>query len=218
MSARRNPIDDAARRAKRQVQQAIDDGRQARLARGLSHAQVAAALGCSRQLIGALEAGHLEDVGVVQLARYCAAVGLDVPIRTYPASSPLRDIGQLRLLARLREAIGDQWSWRTEVPVTADPRDHRAIDALLANPPHRVGIEAVTRLVDVQAQVRPIILKQQVANLSCFILVLADTRLNRRAIEDGLPTLRPAFPMGARAALAELRAGRQPATNGLLVL
>ena len=218
MTTRQNRIDEATRRAERQLRQAIDDGRQARLTHGLTHAQLAAALGCSRQLIGTIEAGQLEDVGSIQLARYCAAVGLDFPIRTYPTGSPLRDAGQLRLLERLRTAIGDRWGWRTEVPVSSDPRDRRAFDALLINAPHRVGIEAVTRLVDAQGQVRPILLKLEAAGLPCMVLLLADTRLNRRAIEDGAPTLSPAFPMGAKALLRELRAGRQPATNGLLLL
>jgi len=218
MTARRNRIDEATRRALQQTRQAVDDGRHARLARGLSHAQVAAALGCSRQLIGALEGGHLEGIGVLQFARYCAAVGLDVPIRTFAAVSPLRDAGQLRLLERLRMAIGDAWTWRTEVPVTTDPREQRAIDALIVRPPHQVGVEAMTRLIDAQGQVRPIILKEQAASISCMLLLVADTRLHRRAIDDGAATLRPAFPMGAKALLAELRAGRQPASNGLVLL
>ncbi len=116
------------------------------------------------------------------------------------------------------QLIGDAWTWRTEVPVTTDPREQRAIDALLIRPPHQVGVEAVTRLIDAQGQVRPIILKQQAASISCMLLLVADTRLNRRAIDDGAATLRPAFRMGAKALLAELRAGRQPASNGLVLL
>ena len=62
--------------------------------------------------------------GVVQLVRWGAAVGRDIPLRAYTGDDPLRDIGQLRLLARLRVLIGDRWSWRPEVPVST--RHNRA--------------------------------------------------------------------------------------------
>jgi transcriptional regulator with XRE-family HTH domain len=218
MTARRNSIDDAGRRASRQLRDVHVEGRRARFARGLSQAQVAIALACSRQLIGAIEASHLDDVGVIQLARYCAAVGLDLPFRAYPGTSPLRDAGQLRLLGRFRAAVGGAWTWRTEVPVNADPRDLRAIDALLTKGAHRVGVEAITRLADAQGQVRPIMLKQEAARLRCMLLVLADSRTNRQALRDGAPTISPAFPMRARGVLAELRAGRQPGANGVILL
>lgn len=218
MATRRDPIGEAARRAQHQLREALSDGRDARVAHGLPQAAVAGAMRCSRQAIGALERGRLDDVGVIQLARYCAAVGLDLSLRTFANGSPLRDAGQLRLIERLRRTVGDAWTWRTEVPVTADPRDLRAIDALLANGPRRVGVEAVSRLTDTQGQVRPIVLKQEAAGLACMVLVLADTRTHRRAVEVGAPTLQPAFPMDPRGLLAELRAGRQPPANGLILI
>jgi transcriptional regulator with XRE-family HTH domain len=218
MTSRRNSIDVAGRRASRQLRDILADGRRARFARGLSQAQVASALGCSRQLVGAIEASHLDDVGAIQLARYCAAVGLDLPLRTYPGASPLRDAGQLRLLGRFRSAVGGAWTWRTEVPVNAHSRDQRAIDALLTNGAHRIGVEAITRLADAQAQVRTIMLKQEAARLRCMLMVLADSRTNRRALRDGATTIDPAFPMRARGVLADLRGGRQPLANGVLLL
>lgn len=176
---------------------------------------MASALGCSRQLIGALEKGELEDVGCIQLARIGAVVGLDVPIRTYPAGSPLRDKAQLRLLERFRAVIGDAWKWHTEVPVTSDPLDRRAIDAVLARSPHRVGVEAVSRILDAQAQTRPILLKQEAARLDRIVLVLADTQHNRTAVAEGAPTISPGFPLSQRALMRELKAGRLPSANGI---
>lgn len=140
-------------------------------------------------------AHSVADIGAIQLARMGAAVGLDVPARTHPGGSPLRDAAQLRLLARFRATIGDAWTWRSEVPVAAGPDDRRAIDAVLLNGPRRVGIEALTRLTDAQGQVRAILLKQEAAALSCMLLVLADTRHNRHMLRDADPTLRPSFPV-----------------------
>jgi len=171
---------------------------------------------CSRQLIGAIERGQLDDVGVLQLARYSAIVGLDLSVRAFPATPLLHDIGQLRLLDRFKDLVGDGWSWRSEVSVTADPRDRRAIDALLERDRARIGAEAVTRLLDAQGQTRTILQKQEAAGLACMLLVLSDTRLNRLAADAASATLGPAFPLGARQVLADIRGGRQPAANGLV--
>jgi hypothetical protein len=194
----------------------LAEGRRSRLTSGLTQRQVAAAMRCSRQLIGAIENRQLDDVGVLQLARYTAVVGLDLSVRAFPAAPLLHDIGQLRLLDRFRRLVGDGWTWRTEVSVNLDPRDRRAIDAVLVDGRARIGVEAVTRLLDAQGQARAIIQKQEVTGLGCMLLVLADTRLNRLAADAGAATLDPAFPLGSRAVLADLRARRQPAANGLV--
>jgi transcriptional regulator with XRE-family HTH domain len=218
VSPTRYEIEAAGRRARAQVDQVLDDARHARLARGISMARVASALGCSRQLIGLVEHRRLQSIDPAFLARYCAAVGLDVSVRAHPGGAPLRDSGQLRLLARLRTLLGDGWTWRTEVPVSADRADRRAIDAVLTRPGQRIGIEAVSRIGDAQAAVRLITLKQEVVRLRCMILLLADTRHNRAAVLAGEPTLRPAFPLRTRTVLRALRAGFPPASNGIVFL
>lgn len=218
MPIRRDPIEEAARRARQQVAQVLADLRNARRNAGLSQAAMASALGCSRQLVGAIERGKLEDVGCTQLARMGAVVGLDVPIRAFPAGSPLRDAAQLRLLGRFRASVGQIWTWRTEMPVTANPLDRRAVDAVLVRGPHRVGVEAVTRFLDAQAQIRPVLLKQEAAGLERMVLVLADTRHNRAALADGEATISPAFPLRHRALMRDLRVGRLPAANGLVLM
>ena len=205
------------RRARVRLGRAIDECRLARQRSGITQRQVADALDCSRQLVTALEAGRLGDVGVAQLSRYAGAVGLDLSVNTHLSDRLLRDVGQIRLLERFRALIGEGWRWRAEVPVNRDPRDLRAIDAVIARGTGRVGVEAITRFIDNQGQVRPILVKQEASGLSCMILVLADTRHNRAAIELAGSTLRSDFPLRARELLAELRAGRQPASNGLLL-
>jgi len=155
---------------------------------------------------------------VVHLARWGAAVGLDVSIRTFVGGSPLRDAGQLRVLRRARSAIGERWTWRTEVPVSDDPRDRRAFDAVLSQGGFRIGLEVITRLTDVQAQTRAALLKQEAAGLDRMVLVLALTRRNRMALRSASPTLQPGFPMTPRGILAELRAGRWPVANGIFLV
>lgn len=159
VSPQRYGIDAAGRRARGQVDRVLDDVRRARLSRGISMARAAEALGCSRQLISLVEHRRLRTVDPTFLARYCAAVGLDLSVRAHPGGSPLRDAGQVRLLARLHDLIGDTWTWRTEVPIGADAADRRAIDAVLTHRRDRVGIEAVSRIGDAQAEARLITLE-----------------------------------------------------------
>jgi hypothetical protein len=104
------------------------------------------------------------------------------------------------------------------VPVSADPHDRRAMDAVLLNGQAKVGVEAVTRLVDAQAQTRPIMLKQEASGIPVLVLVLADSRLNRMAVVAGASTLAPAFPCSARSALGALRRGVAPAANAIVLV
>ncbi len=184
---------------------------------GLSLGIVAAQLGCSRQLVAKWESDRHVPTSV-RLAEWGAVLGLDIPIRAFDAGSPLRDAGHLRLLARARKAIGRLWNWRTEVPVTDDPRDRRAIDAVISNPSGLIGLEAITHMTDAQAHVRGAVQKQQALHLDRMILVLADSRHNRAAVKEAAPTLRPAFELGTREVLRALRAGRLPAANGVLLV
>jgi transcriptional regulator with XRE-family HTH domain len=217
MGIRRTAIDEASRRAQRQLDDLVRDLRDARLAAGLSQAAVAHAVHLSPQWVALLEKGHGATY-INQLARWGAAVGLDISVRAFPTGAPLRDAAQLRVLARARAAIGEAWMWRTEVPVSSDPRDRRALDAVISSGMGRVGLEVITRLTDAQAQARAAILKHEAAGLDRLVLVLAQTRLNRVALAAGLPTLAPSFPAGPRSVLADLRAGRLPADNGIILI
>lgn len=102
MGVRHDAVDEASRRGRRQLDAVLDDLRSARRAVGISQELLAGAVGCSRPEIGAIERGVRSDVGIIRLVRMGAAVGLGMSLRTYPAGSPLRDLGQLRLLGRFR--------------------------------------------------------------------------------------------------------------------
>jgi hypothetical protein len=78
-------------------------------------------------------------------------------------------------------------------------------------------VEAETHLSDVQATERKIHLKQRDAGLPRAILLMRDSRHNRRVLAES-PGLRRAFPLGTRQILAALRAGRDPGADGIVVL
>ncbi len=199
------------------VHELVADLRAARLRAGLSQAAVMRAIGRSRELLSLWERG-IALPGVLDLARWAGAVGLEVPYRAFPAGAPVRDTPQLRVLERAQVAIGPNWGWLTEVPVARDPRDRRAFDAVIHRGLLRVAIEIITRLVDVQAQVRAANLKLEASGIDRMILVLPTSRHNREALAVAAPTLGPAFPLGSRAVLRDLRAGRLPRANGVLLV
>jgi transcriptional regulator with XRE-family HTH domain len=208
-------LDEAGRRARAHLGTIVDELRQARRRAGLSQRSVAHALGVSRALVGAWEASTVQP-GVIHLYRWGAIVGLDVSIRAFPGGSPLRDAGQLRLLARFRLIVERVWTCRTEAPVSADPRDRRAFDMVLLRGDRRVAAEAITRLVDAQAQIRSIELKAQASGVNRVVLVMSDGRHSRAAVDAGRATIEPAFPCPARAALSALRVGELPPGNAVV--
>lgn len=215
MPIRAVSTDEAGRRARTQLAALVRDLRAARHNACLAQATVARTLGVSRALVGAWESGQITP-RTAQLYEWGACVGLEVSLRAFPGGSPLRDAGQLRLLARFRTLVGDLWTWRTEVPVTADPRDRRTFDAVLSGGGALMAVEAIGRLVDAQGQIRPIQLKARAAGVERIVLVLADSRHNRFAVAAGEPTLAPSFPCSPRAALGALRAGKPPASNAIV--
>jgi transcriptional regulator with XRE-family HTH domain len=215
MAVRRDLVREAERQARRQVDDAIRELRNARLAAGLRQSVVAKALGISRQLLSTWELGRvLPDP--LQFARWGAVVGRDVRLAVYSAGSALRDSAHVDLLTRARGAIAGPWTWRTEVPVSTEPLDRRAIDVVLTAAGMRIGLELVTRLIDAQALIRQANLKLEAGRLAHMILVLSDTAHNREAVRAAGAYLKDSYPLESRAVLAALRAGQLTAASGAI--
>lgn len=191
--------------------------RTARLSAGLTMETVGRAAGISRTTVMRTERGRPPGPRPDVLARQAAAVGLRARLRLYPDRSPLRDAGQIDLMRRMRDRIGSGPRWATEVPIPLE-HDPRAIDAVLTYPDWRCGIEFLVRLHDCQAQLRAIHLKQRDAGLHRMVVVVRATHANRHAVRAAGPYLAEAFPLGTRATLAAMDAGRDPGMNGLVLL
>lgn len=144
-------------------------------------------------------------------------MGCELAIRAHPAGEPIRDRAHLDLLRRFRATIGPGWTWRTEVPI-APARDRRAWDAVISSSGVRVGIEAETRLRDLQAVERRVSLKRRDSGLGFAVLVVSDTRNNRRVVRDYADLLAGAFPTAAVDAVLALRARRAPAADALILV
>jgi transcriptional regulator with XRE-family HTH domain len=183
----------------------------------LTQKQVGASIGISHTQASRIERGLAVRVAYETLVLLGAVLGLDVPLRTYPSSEPIRDIAQLTLLARLRGLLGPGLRWRTEVPLSI-PGDRRAWDAVIEAPDWRIPVDAESRLRDVQAFVRRMALKQRDDQSEVVVLLVADTRHNRHVLRLAGPDLVAAFPATVRAALAALAKAERPSGSAIVLL
>ena len=144
-------------------------------------------------------------------------VGLDLNVRFYPGGSPLRDAAHIALLERFRLQLSPELTFRTEVPLPG-PGDQRAWDGMVFGSGDPVGVEAETRLSDVQALERRIALKVRDGGVSRVILVVAATRGNRRALREAASSLEIAFPVPGRVAIQALAVRRDPGGSAIVLL
>ncbi|MGZ8501685.1 MAG: helix-turn-helix transcriptional regulator [Candidatus Limnocylindrales bacterium] len=217
MATRERSADRGNRLARRALLALGDEIREARLDAGLSQALVGSAASVSHATVGRIERGQQAGASLALLSRICAAVGLDLSLRAYPGADPIRDVAQVRLLARLRDRAGPGLAWRTEVPLPI-PGDPRAWDATISARGVAMAVEAETRLRDVQAVDRRIARKRRDGQLDLVILLVADTAANRRALAAAREALRASFPLDGRVVLPALVAGRLPAESGIVLL
>lgn len=211
---------DRARQASRSIQEEVGrDLRRARLSHDLSLVQLAAASGLSRSQISRIERAELPHVALEDLVTVGALLGLRVWVRSFPNGVPLRDTAHLALLERLRSILHPSLGWAQEVPVALPGSgDLRAWDATIRGEPWRIGVEAETRARDAQELERRLALKQRDGHVDHLILLLADTRWNRRAVRAAGAGLTSLLPLDGPRILDALRAGREPEGSGIVLL
>jgi transcriptional regulator with XRE-family HTH domain len=214
---RSSPLHEATLQANWLLQRLGRELRLARIAAGLSQAEVARRLGLSDSQVSRIERAEARRLTLFTLNRHAAAVGMQVFARLYPGGRRLLDAPQLGLLGRLRDRLVKMWNWELEVPVPIE-RDLRAVDALLTRGDCTIVVEAITRLSDVQAQVRAAQLKRRDIGATRLLLLVGASKANRRALHDAEPILREAFLTGTKALVRLLAEGKDPGGDCLLVL
>jgi len=185
-----------------------------------------AALGRALRLSGWQAAricrGQSPELSVVRLSQLCAVVGLDLAARSFPGALPVRDAGHGKLLRRVRARLGPTLAWSLEVPVVemrvSGSLDRRAWDATIGGPGWLLGVEAETRVRDVQALLRRIELKVRDGRVDGVLLVLSDTTNHRQLMREHESLLRDTFPGSPRQALRALRNGTLPPLRTALLL
>jgi len=190
----------------------------ARTAAGLSSRSAGALVGISHVQVIRIERGMARHVDIEVLARLAAVLGHELSLRIHPIGAPVRDKAHLALLDRFAARLAPTIAWQTEVPIPL-PGDLRSADGLAtaAGNGFDAIVEAETRLGDVQATERRLRAKQRDLGATRAILLVADTRHNRRVI-TAVPDLTRQFPVGTRGCLAAFRAGRDPGADCLVIL
>jgi transcriptional regulator with XRE-family HTH domain len=191
--------------------------RNARLSAGLSLRSVAAAAGISPAQLHRMEYARNRAVSLRTLSIVFAVVGMRLSARPYPEGPPLRDAAHARLLSRLTTQLPPTIRMRTEVPL-GPSGDLRAWDAELCTGSDTCKLEAETVLQDLQATDRRLALKMRDGSVDRLILLVADTRRNRRVLREFRELITLRYPLGTRSVMRLLRSGRLPDQSGVVVL
>jgi transcriptional regulator with XRE-family HTH domain len=173
---------------------------------GLSQAAIATAVGWSQQHYSRFERDRLDDLGLVQLSTLASVLGLEPSVTLYPTGLALRDKGHEALISRLLRVLSPSWHVSREV-LFPNPGDPRSWDLLLRLPDFRLGVEAETRIRDLQALVRRLHERDRDGGAAAMLLVLSDSAHNRRAVADLRLTLGRDYASPATDAMKALRQG-----------
>jgi len=217
MANRTYSMAEAARLAAWRLTEIGRELRIARIASGRRQSDVARSIGTSTAQVSRIEHGKVPSISYRHVARFASTVGLRASIWVYPTGHRLLDKPQLELLARLRSRTSPSARWETEVPMPITG-DLRAVDARLTLDGCTIAVEAFTRLADFQAQSRASLLKKRDLSATRLVLLVAATHANRRALREAAGIVNASFPLGTRAILRALAAGRDPGADGVVVI
>ncbi len=191
--------------------------RAARLESGLSQAEAGRRAGVSADKVWKIEHERLSTLSFGDGCRLAAVLGLDLSARLFPTGVRVRDAAQSSRLMELLGHVAPPLRYRTDVglPPREGTSELRAWDALIVGEGERTGVELESRLTDVQATTRRHNLKRRDDPVDHFLMVVADTRHNRRVMRE-FESLFPDLPrLRTASVLAGLRAGRHPGTGWL---
>ena len=217
MATRTRPMYEAHRHSRWLLGELGRELRVARHASGLRQSDVARLAGTSTARICRVEHGRIASLSLSALSRHAAAVGLKTSVKLWPLGRRLLDAPQLELLGRFRRRLHPSWTFETEVPVRL-PGDLRSGDCRITIPGCSVVVEAYTRFSDWQAQSASAARKKRDLGADRLILLIGATHANRRALAEALAVASGSFPLGTKATLVALAAGRDPGADAIVVL
>lgn len=218
MATRETRADRGRRRGTDLTRRLLNELLEARLAASVSQDQLAALLGWSQTRLSRFErAVTVDRVSIVEACMVGEVLGLELGAGLHPNGDPLRDRGHQAVIGRLRAQLP------TTVPALAEallpnPGDRRAWDLLVRLPGQLIGVEAETRIRDVQRLVRHIRARERDGGVDEIIVLLADTRANRRLVDELREALGPRYTTSPRAILGALSAGWPVPGSGVVLL
>lgn len=207
----------ARRRGRVLLGQATAALREARIAAGFSQAFVAKQLGRTQQFVSLLEANKVPELSLQNLSEWAGVFGLEPSLPLRKVGPPLRDKGHQALIARLTSILSASWTVRREMPFP-NLGDMRSWDLFLRLGHQIVGVEAETRIRDIQALVRRMRERARDGGTDCIVLVLSDTVTNRQLVSELRDALGPEFGAGPGDLLRSLKTGTPLPGSGVILI
>ena len=208
----------ARRRGRELVRRLVAELAQARRVAGISQSELASKLGRSQADISRLERlVDIDRVPFVLVAEAASLLGLDLSAGLHMLGDAIRDRGHQALISRFRQVLASAWRVVAEVPLP-NPGDPRTWDLVLRIPAQIVGVEAETRIRDVQRLVRHVHQRARDGGADVVLLVLADTRANRAHLPELLEALGPGYKTPPRKLLRALRVGQALPGSGVVLI
>ena len=218
MATRERRSERGQARARTIVSRMVGELVEARRLAGLSQQALATVLGWSQAEVSRFERLVRRDsLSFVEVGQVAAVLGLKLSASLFPVGEPIRDKGHQALIARFLAAISSAWRVAREVPLP-NLGDPRAWDLVLRVVDCVVGVEAETRLRDVQAFARRIHQRERDGGTGAILVVLAESALNRRLLPQLLEALGPDFATPPRTIFRALREGRPLPGSGVILL
>jgi transcriptional regulator with XRE-family HTH domain len=204
------------RRGREITQTLVTELRNARVAANVSGRAVASKLGWSEARYRRFERGS-RKASVVDVSAVAGVLGLELSASLHPAGDPIRDKGHQALIRRFRALLTDAWQVIAEMPLPI-PGERRSWDLGLRLGAQRVGVEAETGIRDVQRLTRRVRERETAGGMDEIVLLLSDTRSNRRLLPELLEALGERFHAPPRQILGALREGRPIPGSGVILL
>jgi transcriptional regulator with XRE-family HTH domain len=217
MATRETRRERGRRRGDETIRRIVGELRQARQAAGLSQRALASEAGWTQSELHRFERAEFIGVALPRLCALASALDLEMSATLHPIGEGLRDKGQQALLKRIDVLIHASYSRNREVPF---PKlgDLRSWDMVIRLDDYLVGLEAETRVRDIQALVRRIRQREQHGGVDDILVVLADTAHNRAVIDELRESLGQPYATSPRELLGALRAGKRLPGSGVVLL
>ena len=149
----------------------VSELRTARQAASLSQQAVAADAGWVQSELHRLERFEFQSVSIPKLGALAAVLGFELRASLYPVGESLRDKGQQALLGRFGTLVHEAFRRTHEVPFP-NIHDLRSWDLVLKLDDFLVGVEAETRVRDIQELVRRIRQRERDGGVDEILIIL----------------------------------------------
>lgn len=191
--------------------------RDARLEANLSQATLAKHAGWPQSRYSRMEQS-VQPLAVEDMFVVAMLLGLRPKLELYRVEEGLRDQGSQALIARFRSILAGAWTATREAPFPT-LGDLRSWDLLIRlGTTYRVGVEAETRLRDIQELVRRIRQRELHGGADHILIILSDSQHNRRHADELRSALGPDYTTHTADLLTALRAGTPLPGSGLILL